>query len=94
MTAKRKPRQSSLPLPAMHAYQREMHAAHRQLTRSIRLFVRGVEDQMADLRHKLDQRLSDQQRQACEAVLSTPGVAENFAESANDRSPPSTQEST
>jgi hypothetical protein len=74
-------------LPALQDWQRDMHAAHRQMTRSIRSFVRSIEEQMAELRHRLDQRLAAQHEQACR------GVADNFANRADDRTFPVAQES-
>ncbi|MDD1533047.1 hypothetical protein DCM78_16845 [Bradyrhizobium sp. WBOS04] len=61
----RKPKPSRSPslinaLPTLRDWQRDMHAAHRQMTRSVRQFVRQMEEQMAELRHSLDQHLAAQ----------------------------------
>lgn len=82
-------------LPALVDWQRDMHAAHRQLTRSIRSFVRGVEEQMAELRHGLDQHLAAQRDEANRNIIAshTPGVGESISKSADDRCPRVAQES-
>lgn len=82
-------------LPALVDWQRDMHAAHRQLTRSIRSFVRGVEEQMAELRHGLDQHLAAQRDEAHGNAVAShiPGVGESTQEIVRDRCSRVTQES-
>lgn len=80
-------------LPALSDWQRDMHAAHRQLIRSIRSFVRGVEEQMADLRYGLDQHLAAQRDEAHHHAAATPGVGQNLQEIVRDRCSRVTQES-
>jgi hypothetical protein len=82
-------------LPALVDWQRDMHAAHRQLTRSIRTFVRGVEEQMAELRHGLDQHLAAQRDEAHRNIVAaqtTPGVVKNISKKPDDRCSPVAQE--
>ncbi|SFK04629.1 hypothetical protein [Bradyrhizobium sp. Gha] len=99
MTAKTNPRRSTKTfaqsLPALMDYQRDMHAAHRQMTRSVRAFVRQMEAQMAELRHGLDQHLAAQRDEAERAILAshTRGVGQSSQEIAGDRLSRVTQES-
>lgn len=80
---KRKTKQGpQMPLPALADYQRDMHAAHRRLSQSVRSFVREIERQMAELRHGLDKRLNEQDR----------GAVANFNETPSDRLLSSTQD--
>lgn len=75
-------------LPALLDYHRDMQAAHRQMTRSIRAFVRGMEAQMAELRYQLEKNLAAQTEQACREALNgftTPGVVENISNHPCDR---------
>jgi hypothetical protein len=83
-------------LPALRDWQRDMHAAHRQMTRSVRAFVRQMEEQMAELRHGLDQHLAAQRDEAHRNVVAsqTRGEASTNEKSRPDRSIPSTQETT
>lgn len=76
---------------ALLEYQRDLHAQHRALHRSIRAFVADVERQMAGVRHQLD-RMVDEQINS-QASNATPGVVADFLESAPDQSLPSTQDS-
>lgn len=82
-------------LPALRDWQRDMHAAHRQMTRSVRAFVRQMEEQMAELRHGLDQHLAAQRDEAHGNILAshTRGVGENISKTTNDRCSRITQES-
>lgn len=96
----RKPKPTLAPsmthaLPALRDWQRDMHAAHRQMTRSVRAFVRQMEEQMAELRHGLDQHLAAQRDEANRNAVSshTRGVGESTAKIANDRCSRVTQES-
>lgn len=96
----RKPRTLPAPslvqaLPALTDWQHDMHAAHRQMTRSVRAFVRQMEEQMAELRHGLDQHLAAQRDEVKSNVLAshTRGVGQSISKSANDRSSRVTQES-
>ncbi|WFU76588.1 hypothetical protein [Bradyrhizobium sp. CB2312] len=94
----RKPKPALAPsfaheLPALYGWQRDMHAAHRQMTRSVRSFVRQMEEQMAELRHGLDQHLAAQRDEAHRNAAATPGVSSNIPKSADDRCPRVTQES-
>lgn len=93
----RKPTHTSLmqQLPALQDWQRDMHAAHRQMTRSVRAFVRQMEEQMAQLRHSLDQQLAAQRDEAHSNIIAshTPGVGQSTSKSADDRCSRVTQES-
>lgn len=82
-------------LPALVEWQRDMHAAHRQMTRSVRLFVRQMEAQMAELRHGLDQHLAAQRDEAHRHIIAshTRGEASTNEKCRRDRSTPPTQES-
>ncbi|WP_041358097.1 hypothetical protein [Nitrobacter hamburgensis] len=77
----------ALPLPALVDYQRDMHTAHRRLSQSVRAFIREMEQQMADLRHGLDQLMAAQQADIYR------GRVENFEESRPDRMSPSAPDS-
>ena len=81
-------------LPAWNRYQHSVHTAHRQLTQSIRLFLRDIEQQMAELRHQVDADLAAQHERATRAVLAShaPGVVTDLAQRPNDRSPPVAQD--
>ncbi|MGW1423191.1 hypothetical protein ACWAT4_24095 [Bradyrhizobium manausense] len=81
-------------LPALRDWQRDMHAAHRQMTRSVRSFVRQMEEQMAELRYGLDQHLAAQLAEAERNILAshTPGEASTDKNRAPDRSIPAVQE--
>jgi hypothetical protein len=82
-------------LPALLDYQRDMHAAHRQMTQSVRLFVRQMEAQMAELRHGLDQHLAAQRDEAhCNAAASqhTPGAPSSTSNDRGDRCLRATQD--
>ncbi|OAF13929.1 hypothetical protein [Bradyrhizobium neotropicale] len=100
MTAKPNPKRSSKTLadslPALLDYQRDMHAAHRKMTRSVRQCLRQMEEQMAELRHGLDQHLAAQRDEAERAIVAsqrhTPGVGQPHPKSADDRHIPSAQE--
>jgi hypothetical protein len=74
-------------LPVLLNYQRDMHIAHCRLSRSVRAFVCGMEQQMADLRRGLDQLLAAQQADIYR------GAVNNFDKHRPDRMPPSTQDS-
>lgn len=100
---KPKPKCTSMPVsslvhtsPALRDWQRDMHAAHRQMTRSVRSFVRQMEEQMAELRHGLDQHLAAQRDEAHRHVIAsrTRGETSTNEKSRSDRSIPSTQETT
>ena len=81
-------------LPALVDWQRDMHAAHRQMTRSVRAFVRQMEEQMAQLRHGLDQTLAAQRDEAHHnAAHNTRGMAQNISNDRRDRCPRVAQES-
>ncbi|WP_441280174.1 hypothetical protein [Bradyrhizobium sp. 63_E2_N1_3] len=80
-------------LPALRGWQRDMHAAHRQMTRSVRSFVRQMEEQMAELRHGLDQHLAAQRDEAHRHAAATPGVGQNSQEIVRDRCSRVAQES-
>ncbi|MBB4373311.1 hypothetical protein GGD63_006133 [Bradyrhizobium sp. cir1] len=82
-------------LPALRDWQRDMHAAHREMTRSVRSFVRQMEEQMAELRHGLDQHLAAQLAEADRNMIAshTRGVGQSISKNANDRCPRVTQES-
>lgn len=82
-------------LPALREWQRDMHAAHRQMTRSVRSFVRQMEEQMAELRHGLDQHLAAQRDEAHRHIIAshTRGEASTRQKVVGDRSIPPTQES-
>ncbi|UEM16588.1 hypothetical protein J4G43_021660 [Bradyrhizobium barranii subsp. barranii] len=82
-------------LPALRDWQRDMHAAHRQMTRSVRSFVRQMEEQMAELRHGLDQHLAAQRDEANRNIIAshTPGVGQNPQEIVRDRCSRVAQES-
>jgi hypothetical protein len=82
-------------LPALRDWQRDMHVAHRQMTRSVRSFVRQMEEQMAELRHGLDQHLAAQLDEANRHIIAshTPGVGQNPQEIVRDRCSRVTQES-
>ncbi|WP_234680800.1 hypothetical protein [Bradyrhizobium monzae] len=69
-------------LPALRDWQRDMHAAHRRMTRLARSLIRQMDEQMAELRHSLDQHMA----------ANTPGVGQHLSENANDRSIPSMQD--
>lgn len=75
-------------LPALRDWQRDMHAAHRQMTRSVRSFVRQMEEQMAELRHGLDQHLAAQRNEAHRNIIAshTRGVGQPQQKSVCDRS--------
>lgn len=75
-------------LPALADYQRDTHAAHRRLTRTVRAFIRDIEQQIADLRHDADQLLAAQHNDA------EPPVVDDFLPNASDRMSPSAQERT
>ncbi|WP_256807152.1 hypothetical protein [Bradyrhizobium sp. Bra64] len=81
-------------LPALVEWQRDMHAAHRQMTRSVRSFVRQMEEQMAQLRHGLDQHLAAQRDEAHRHIIAshTRGVVSADQKSRPDRSISSAQE--
>jgi hypothetical protein len=66
-------------LPALLDYQRDMHAAHRQMTQSVRMFVRSIEAQFAGLRQHLDQAVADHHKQTYR------GVVENIKQRPSDR---------
>lgn len=95
----RKPKPLNAPslvhaLPALVEWQRDMHAAHRQMTRSVRAFVRQMEEQMAQLRHGLDKTLAAQRDEAHRnAAQNTRGVGQNISIERRDRCPRVTQES-
>ncbi|WP_314945901.1 hypothetical protein [Bradyrhizobium cosmicum] len=96
----RKPKPTLAPsiahaLPALRDYQRDMHAAHRQMTRSVRLFVRQMEEQMAELRHSLDQHMAAQREEAHRnaAASHTRGVGQKAQEIVRDRCSRVAQES-
>lgn len=82
-------------LPALRDWQRDMHAAHRQMTRSVRAFVRQIEEQMAQLRHGLDKTLAAQRDEAHRNASAsyTRGVGQSISKSADDRCSRVTQES-
>lgn len=81
-------------LPALQDWQRDMHAAHRQMTRSVRAFVRQMEEQMAELRHSLDQQLAAQREEANRNIIAshTRGVRESTSKIIRDRCSRVTQE--
>jgi hypothetical protein len=81
-------------LPGLRDWQRDMHAAHRQMTRSVRSFVRQMEEQMAELRHGLDQHLAAQRDEAHRHIVAshTPGVGQNPSEIVRDRCSPVAEE--
>ncbi|WP_426609490.1 hypothetical protein [Bradyrhizobium sp. McL0616] len=85
--SKRSTKTLTASLPALIDYQRDMHAAHRQMTRSVRLFVRQMEGQMAELRRGLDQHLAAQRDEAHRyaAASHTRGVGGNISKNASDR---------
>ncbi|GAB9248272.1 hypothetical protein [Bradyrhizobium diazoefficiens] len=82
-------------LPALRDWQRDMHAAHRQMTRSVRSFVRQMEEQMAELRHGLDQHLAAQLAEADRNIIAsyTRGEASTHRKVGADRCPRVAQES-
>jgi hypothetical protein len=81
---------------ALLDYKRSMYVAHRQMQQSIRLFVRGLEEQMAELRHHLDKSVEAQNEQIHRAALAmhTPRVVENIEPKRSDRTHSSAQETT
>ncbi|OKO88055.1 hypothetical protein AC629_10935 [Bradyrhizobium sp. NAS80.1] len=97
MTTRPNPKRSlTQSLPALLDYQRDMHAAHRQMTRSVRQCLRQMEEQMAELRHSLDQHLVAQRDEAhrnAAASQHTRGAPENISSGRCDRSPRVAQES-
>ncbi len=80
---------------ALLDYKRSMHVAHRQLQQSMHDFVRGIEEQFAQLRHQRETIQAARQEQACRAVLAshTPRVVESTEGVSDDQTHPSAQES-
>lgn len=83
----------ALELPALSDWQRDVHAAHRQMTRLARAFIRQMEEQMAELRHGLDQHLAAQRDEAHRHAAATPGEGQKPQEIVRDRCSRVTQES-